>query len=89
MQALFGRHLRGVPAEVMEAVRRVPIVHAPFAGSPDLVGALGQSGYKGSNNWAVAARRSATGGALYASDPHLEVNRHAEKILDVLVILAL
>ena len=29
----------------------------------------------GSNAWAVAPRRSATGGALLASDPHLEVNR--------------
>ena len=29
----------------------------------------------GSNAWAVAPRRSATGSALLASDPHLEVNR--------------
>ena len=29
----------------------------------------------GSNAWAVAPERSATGGALLASDPHLEVNR--------------
>ena len=29
----------------------------------------------GSNAWAVAPRRSATGAALIASDPHLEVNR--------------
>ncbi|NOY40477.1 MAG: penicillin acylase family protein [Planctomycetes bacterium] len=29
----------------------------------------------GSNAWAVAPRRSATGHALLASDPHLEVNR--------------
>lgn len=29
----------------------------------------------GSNAWAVAPRRSATGTALLASDPHLEVNR--------------
>ena len=29
----------------------------------------------GSNAWAVAPARSATGGALLASDPHLEVNR--------------
>ncbi len=29
----------------------------------------------GSNAWAVSPRRSATGGALIASDPHLEVNR--------------
>ncbi len=29
----------------------------------------------GSNAWAVAPHRSATGGALLASDPHLEVNR--------------
>jgi penicillin amidase len=29
----------------------------------------------GSNAWAVAPSRSATGGALLASDPHLEVNR--------------
>jgi penicillin G amidase len=29
----------------------------------------------GSNAWAVAPQRSATGGALLASDPHLEVNR--------------
>ncbi len=29
----------------------------------------------GSNAWAVSPKRSATGGALLASDPHLEVNR--------------
>ena len=29
----------------------------------------------GSNAWAVSPRRSATGAALIASDPHLEVNR--------------
>ncbi|MEQ8838226.1 MAG: penicillin acylase family protein, partial [Lacipirellulaceae bacterium] len=29
----------------------------------------------GSNAWAVSPRRSATGGALLASDPHLEINR--------------
>ncbi|TWT95261.1 Acyl-homoserine lactone acylase QuiP precursor [Botrimarina colliarenosi] len=29
----------------------------------------------GSNAWAVAPSRSATGGAMLASDPHLEVNR--------------
>lgn len=29
----------------------------------------------GSNAWAIAPRRSATGSALLASDPHLEVNR--------------
>ncbi len=29
----------------------------------------------GSNAWAVAPHRSATGGALLAADPHLEVNR--------------
>src|SRR5690606_5168733 len=29
----------------------------------------------GSNAWAVSAKRSATGGAMLASDPHLEVNR--------------
>ena len=29
----------------------------------------------GSNAWAVGPQRSATGGALLASDPHLEVNR--------------
>lgn len=29
----------------------------------------------GSNAWAIAPSRSATGGALLASDPHLEINR--------------
>lgn len=29
----------------------------------------------GSNAWAISPKRSATGGALLASDPHLEVNR--------------
>lgn len=29
----------------------------------------------GSNAWAVSPKRSATGGALIASDPHLEINR--------------
>ena len=29
----------------------------------------------GSNAWAISPQRSATGGALLASDPHLEINR--------------
>ena len=32
---------------------------------------LGTAARSGSNSWAVAARRSATGGALMANDPHL------------------
>jgi penicillin amidase len=39
----------------------------------DLLGDLPR--LAGSNAWAVSPRRSLTGGALLASDPHLEINR--------------
>lgn len=35
----------------------------------------GGAGLRASNNWAVAGSRSASGKAIMASDPHLEVNR--------------
>ena len=46
-------------------------------GSEDRAGRLerllGAAARSGSNSWAVAARRSATGGALIANDPHLGI----------------
>ena len=73
MKALFGTHLANIPSEVVEALKHVRIVHSPLAGAADLLSTV--SPYKGSNNWAVSSSRSSHGGAMYASDPHLEVNR--------------
>jgi penicillin amidase len=45
-------------------------VHLALASAPDLLGDGSGPGI-GSNSWAVAPGRSATGGALLANDPHL------------------
>jgi penicillin amidase len=70
LRALFSPHLDGLDPELLAGVRiarpLVPAALGFLAAMPTL---------RGSNNWAVAASRSATGAALQCNDPHLEVNR--------------
>ncbi len=56
------------------AAPRVPRPDAPAAARQALGQLLNAHAKTGSNSVAVAARRSATGGALIASDPHLGVS---------------
>jgi penicillin amidase len=57
----------------LELIRRVKIASQLSDDAIELITDLPR--LAGSNAWAVAPSRSATGNALLASDPHLEVNR--------------
>jgi penicillin G amidase len=57
----------------LELIRRVRISSQLSDEAIDLITDLPR--LAGSNAWAVAPRRSATGHALLAADPHLEINR--------------
>lgn len=73
LKALFAPHLDGLTEEIA-ALLRTTRIELPFF--PEEVRFLpGLLVLKASNNWAVAAFRSASGSALQANDPHLEVNR--------------
>jgi len=56
-----------------DLIRRVRIANKLSDAALELITDLPR--LAGSNAWAVSPQRSATGGALLASDPHLEVNR--------------
>lgn len=66
---LFRPHLDGLDDALLDAIRALRHVPALVPGLPPL------PALRASNNVAVSGRRSASGAALYASDPHLEVNR--------------
>lgn len=70
LRELFYPLLEGVDFELL---RRVRISSQLTDEALELITDLPR--LAGSNAWAVAPGRSATGGALLASDPHLEVNR--------------
>jgi penicillin amidase len=69
LSRIFHPHLEGLDDALFEAIQAVRHVPSLVPGLPPL------PGLRASNNVAVAGRLSASGGALYASDPHLEVNR--------------
>ena len=66
---LFHPRLDGLDDALLAAIRAVRHVSPLVPGLPPL------SGLWASNNVAVAGRLSSSGAALYATDPHLEVNR--------------
>lgn len=66
---LFRPLLDGLDDALLEAIRALRHVPALVPGLPPL------PALRASNAVAVAGRHSASGAALYASDPHLEVNR--------------
>ncbi len=67
---LFGERLDGIDFDLMKQVHL-----ANQLSDEALEMLVDLPRLAGSNAWAVAPRRSATGHALLASDPHLEVNR--------------
>lgn len=69
LSRLFRPHLDGLDDALLEAIRALRFVPPLVPGLPPL------PALRASNNVAVAGRLSASGAALYASDPHLEVNR--------------
>ncbi len=70
LRELFGFRLDNVDFEV---IRQVKMANQLSDEALELITDLPR--LAGSNAWAVAPHRSASGGALLASDPHLEVNR--------------
>lgn len=70
LRELFAPRLDGVDFELL---RQIKLAHQLSDEALELIADLPR--LVGSNAWAVAPSRSATGGALLASDPHLEVNR--------------
>lgn len=70
LRELFQPYLDGVD---FESVREVNMASQLSDDALELLADLPR--LAGSNAWAVAPERSATAGALLASDPHLEVNR--------------
>lgn len=73
LRHLFRPHLEGLDEDLLDLLRQVRVSEprltrewAPETRVP---------GLQASNNWVVAPSRSATGDALWATDPHLEVNR--------------
>lgn len=66
---LFHPHLAGLDDALLDAILAVRFVPPLVPGLPPL------PALRASNNVAVAGRLSVSGAALYASDPHLEVNR--------------
>ncbi len=80
LRALFAPHLDSLTEERAALLRSVRLEKPFLPGGVRFDGLLAGPGtalpsLHASNNVAVAAARSATGGALAASDPHLEVNR--------------
>lgn len=82
LEELFPGHLDGLDEDLLREVRlgerMVPAGIALGGPVPHAVA---------SNNWAIAAARSASGGALLANDPHLEVNRLPAVWCEVVVSL--
>ncbi|TWT90783.1 Acyl-homoserine lactone acylase QuiP precursor [Pseudobythopirellula maris] len=70
LRELFRPYLDGVD---LEPLREIRMMRQMSDDALELLADLPR--LAGSNAWAVAPSRSATGGALLASDPHLEVNR--------------
>ncbi len=70
LQELFAQRLDGVDFAML---RQVKMANELSDDALELLSDLPR--LAGSNAWAVAPHRSRSGGALLASDPHLEVNR--------------
>jgi penicillin amidase len=67
---LFGGRLAGFDASLLEGLSiEQPLVPAEVLRHPAVPAAAA------SNNWAVAPSRTASGSAMFANDPHLEISR--------------
>ncbi len=73
LRRLLAPHLDGLDQATVDQLRQLRWV-APLL-PPSVRFATAAARASASNNWAVSARRSATGSALLASDPHMEINR--------------
>ena len=76
LQELFAPRLDNVDFSV---IRRIKISNQLSDEALEVITDLPR--LAGSNAWAVSPRRSATGHALLAADPHLEVNRDRKSVV--------
>ena len=70
LRDLFGTRLKGVN---FSTLRKVKMANQLSDEALELISDLPR--LAGSNAWAISPKRSATGSAILAADPHLEVNR--------------
>ncbi len=73
LRALFHPHLDALDDALASLLAKVKLYQPLVPPEVRFAGVLPK--LTGSNNWAVARTRSATGTALQCNDPHLEVNR--------------
>ncbi len=73
LQYIFSPHLHELTQDVVEQLKRVKLQSLLLPANIPFLSALPPM--VASNNWALAASRSATGSALECHDPHLESNR--------------
>ncbi|MBT7670043.1 MAG: penicillin acylase family protein [Bdellovibrionales bacterium] len=73
LKAIFTPHLDGVDDTLVELIKQVKLYEAPIP--TDLPFKSFIPSLKGSNNWAVAGKKTASGNPIHCCDPHLEVNR--------------
>jgi len=73
LRQLVRPHLDGLADRTVEQLRQLRWVEPLLP--PEVRFATAAARASASNNWAVSPRRSATGAALLATDPHMEVNR--------------
>lgn len=71
----MGAPARGIGVLLGDAVTADEIAAAPRADWPPDLSAFRPTGVRGSNGIAIAGSRSASGGALLAADPHMEIAR--------------
>lgn len=73
LRRLLAPHLDGLDDEIVQLIRRLNTIRSVLPAPVRRAAAAPAAG--GSNAWAVAGHRSATGTPLLACDPHLECNR--------------
>lgn len=73
LRKLFSPHLDGFDETIIALLQRTNLHGSTLPAAVRFLQPLPR--LMASNNWAVSAARSKTGGALQANDPHLEVNR--------------
>ena len=73
LRSLFAPHLDGFDDDLVDLIQRTQRHGSTLPKEIRFLSSMPR--LTGSNNWAVAPHRSASGSALQANDPHLEVNR--------------
>lgn len=73
LRRLLAPHLDGLDDEIVRLIRQLAVIRSVLPTSVRRAAAAPAAA--GSNAWAVAGHRSATGTPLLACDPHLECNR--------------